>query len=180
MRILRVTPGWLEAVTRCWNQHQEWIPRLGLLVVDLQLLEDSRVGFLLDSSVSRLRRINPLLQTLAISLCAEQLALCAHWLNARVLGVSESPIEPQGKGGLSPLCHHMEEWVLAEVACTSACTFDALSRAHLKTLDGVEGPAVEDLHLALQGLINSGLLHKVGRSFRVTSLGQRLVWRDVA
>src|SRR5437764_1884575 len=59
-RLLVMTPERLDACTRAWRAHWDWVPQVDLLVVDeFHLLGDRHRGPRLEGTLSRFLRLNP-------------------------------------------------------------------------------------------------------------------------
>ena len=62
-RVMVMTPERLDACTRNWRSHWNWIPQVSLLVVDeFHLLGEPNRGPRLEGAILRMRRLNPFLQ----------------------------------------------------------------------------------------------------------------------
>lgn len=80
--LLVMTPERLDACTRAWRTHWEWIPRVELVVVDeAHLLGDRQRGARLEGTISRLRRLNPFSRLLFLSATLGNRAELADWLD---------------------------------------------------------------------------------------------------
>lgn len=92
-RVLILTIERLELCTRFWLEHFHWISEVGLLVVDeVHLLSEERRGFHLESAISRIRRLNPLMRTLALSATLGNPEVLGEWLDARVYRSTERAV----------------------------------------------------------------------------------------
>lgn len=80
-QLLIMTPERLDACTRNWRSHWEWIPDVDLLVVDeFHLLGDSNRGARLEGTMSRFQRLNPFARVLALSATLGNREELADWL----------------------------------------------------------------------------------------------------
>lgn len=80
-RLLVMTPERLDACTRHWRSHWNWLPEVSLLVIDeLHLLGERGRGPRLEGALTRVRRLNPFLQTLGLSATLGNRAELAGWL----------------------------------------------------------------------------------------------------
>jgi helicase len=92
-RLLVMTPERLDACTRHWRSHWEWLPEVDLLVIDeLHLLAERGRGPRLEGAVSRARRLNPFLQVLGLSATLGNRAELADWLTGVHFGSNWRPI----------------------------------------------------------------------------------------
>lgn len=92
-RLLVLTPERLDACTRCWPAHWEWLPEVDLLVVDeFHLLGDRQRGARLEGTISRVRRLNPFVRLLGLSATLGNRGELADWLGAVDYGSSWRPI----------------------------------------------------------------------------------------
>lgn len=81
-QLLVMTPERLDACTRFWRSHWNWIPQIQLLVVDeFHLLGEQRRGARLEGTISRLRRLNPFVRVLALSATLGNRSELAAWLD---------------------------------------------------------------------------------------------------
>jgi helicase len=77
-----MTPERLDAITRSWRSHWQWLPQVDLLVVDeLHLLGDPHRGPRLEGTLSRFRRLNPFARLLGLSATLGNRAELADWLD---------------------------------------------------------------------------------------------------
>ncbi len=80
-RVMVMTPERLDACTRNWRSHWNWIPQVSLLVVDeFHLLGEPNRGPRLEGAILRMRRLNPFLQVLALSATLGNRSELANWL----------------------------------------------------------------------------------------------------
>lgn len=80
-RVLITTPERLDLLTRQWRRHWDWLPRVGLVVVDeLHLLGEPGRGPRLEGALGRLRRLNPLARILGLSATLGNAPELAAWL----------------------------------------------------------------------------------------------------
>jgi len=80
-RVLIMTPERLDACTRWWRTHWDWIPDVELLIVDeFHLLADPSRGPRLEGALGRFRRLNPLTRILALSATLGNREELADWL----------------------------------------------------------------------------------------------------
>lgn len=80
-RVMVMTPERLDACTRNWRTHWNWIPQVALLVVDeFHLLGEPHRGPRLEGAILRMRRLNPFLQVLALSATLGNRNELADWL----------------------------------------------------------------------------------------------------
>lgn len=80
-RLLVMTPERLDACTRHWRAHWNWIPEVDLVVVDeFHLLGDRNRGARLEGALSRFRRLNPFSRLLCLSATLGNRFELADWL----------------------------------------------------------------------------------------------------
>ena len=80
-RVMIMTPERLDACTRHWRTHWNWIPEVDWVVVDeLHLLGDPGRGARLEGALSRFRRLNPFCRVLGLSATLGNRAELADWL----------------------------------------------------------------------------------------------------
>lgn len=80
-QLLVMTPEKLDACTRNWRSHWNWIPEVDLVVVDeFHLLGDPRRGARLEGVLLRLMRLNPFLRILGLSATLGNRHELANWL----------------------------------------------------------------------------------------------------
>jgi helicase len=80
-RVMIMTPERLDACTRHWRTHWNWIPEVDWVVVDeLHLLGDPGRGARLEGALSRLRRLNPFCRVLGLSATLGNREELADWL----------------------------------------------------------------------------------------------------
>lgn len=80
-QLLIMTPERLDACTRAWRTHWEWIPQIDLIVADeFHLLGDPNRGARLEGALSRLIRLNPFARILGLSATLGNRAELAEWL----------------------------------------------------------------------------------------------------
>lgn len=80
-QLLVMTPEKLDACTRNWRSHWNWIPEVDLVVVDeFHLLGDPRRGARLEGALLRLMRLNPFLRILGLSATLGNRYELANWL----------------------------------------------------------------------------------------------------
>jgi helicase len=92
-RLLVMTPERLDACTRHWRTHWGWLPEVSLLVIDeLHLLAEPGRGPRLEGALSRVRRLNPFLQTIGLSATLGNRAELADWLGGVHYGSNWKPI----------------------------------------------------------------------------------------
>jgi helicase len=95
-RLMVMTPERLDACTRAWRSHWEWIPEVDLLVVDeIHLLGDANRGARLEGTLMRLRRLNPFLRILGLSATLGNRHELADWLAGVEYGSNWRPIAIQ-------------------------------------------------------------------------------------
>jgi helicase len=79
--VLIMTPERLDACTRWWRTHWDWLPEVELLIVDeFHLLADPSRGPRLEGALGRFRRLNPLARILALSATLGNREELADWL----------------------------------------------------------------------------------------------------
>ncbi|MDS4019587.1 MAG: DEAD/DEAH box helicase [Candidatus Competibacter sp.] len=82
-RLLVMTPERLDACTRRWRAHWDWLPEVDLVVVDeLHLLGDNPRGGRLEGALSRLQRLNPFVRLLGLSATLGNRGELAAWWGA--------------------------------------------------------------------------------------------------
>jgi helicase len=80
--VLIMTPERLDACTRAWRSHWQWIPEVDLIVVDeAHLIGDPHRGGRLEGAISRFRRLNPFCRFLCLSATLGNREELADWLN---------------------------------------------------------------------------------------------------
>jgi helicase len=80
-RLLIMTPERLDACTRHWRSHWNWLPEVDLVVVDeLHLLGEHGRGARLEGALLRTRRLNPFLRMLGLSATLGNRSELATWL----------------------------------------------------------------------------------------------------
>ncbi len=80
--LLVMTPERLDACTRVWRSHWNWIPEVSLIVIDeLHLLGDRHRGARLEGAISRFRRLNPFACILGLSATLGNRHELADWLD---------------------------------------------------------------------------------------------------
>jgi helicase len=78
-----MTPERLDACTRAWTSHWDWIPKVDLIVVDeFHLLNDASRGPRLEGTLSRIRRLNPFARIVGLSATLGNSSELASWLDA--------------------------------------------------------------------------------------------------
>jgi helicase len=91
--LLVMTPERLDACSRHWRSHWNWLPEVSLLVVDeLHLLGEPRRGPRLEGALTRIWRLNPFLQTLGLSATLGNRAELADWIGGVHHGSTWRPI----------------------------------------------------------------------------------------
>ncbi len=91
--LLIMTPERLDACTRAWRQHWNWLPKVDLVVVDeIHLLNDERRGPRLEGAISRTRRLNPFIRFLGLSATIGNRQELAEWLKGTSYRSSWRPI----------------------------------------------------------------------------------------
>lgn len=92
-QILVMTPERLDACTRAWRSHWNWIPEVDLVVVDeLHLLGDANRGARLEGAMLRIQRLNPFLRILGLSATLGNRGELADWLGGVDFGSDWRPI----------------------------------------------------------------------------------------
>lgn len=88
--LLVMTPERLDACTRMWRYHWDWIPKIDLVVIDeIHLLADRGRGPRLEGAISRFRRLNPFTRFIALTATIGNPDEVASWLDG-VAHISES------------------------------------------------------------------------------------------
>jgi helicase len=81
-QLLVMTPERLDACTRAWRSHWNWIPEVELLIVDeLHLLGEPNRGARLEGAILRMRRLNPFVRLIGLSATLGNIAELAAWLD---------------------------------------------------------------------------------------------------
>jgi len=81
-RVLVMTPERLDACTRAWRSHWNWIPEVDLLVIDeIHLLSESNRGPRLEGALSRFRRLNPFCRLVGLSATLGNPDELAEWFD---------------------------------------------------------------------------------------------------
>ena len=84
-RVLVMTPERLDACTRAWRNHWNWVPEVDLLVVDeIHLLAESNRGPRLEGALSRFRRLNPFCRIIGLTATLGNPEEVAEWLDGTV------------------------------------------------------------------------------------------------
>lgn len=92
-QMLVMTPERLDACTRAWRTHWDWLPDVDLVVVDeFHLLGDRHRGGRLEGTISRLRRLNPFVRLLGLSATLGNRHELADWLDGVEYGSSWRPV----------------------------------------------------------------------------------------
>jgi len=92
-QLMIMTPERLDACTRFWRSHWNWIPEVDLLVVDeIHLISDPRRGPKLECAISRLRRLNPLTRILGLSATLGNRSDLADWIGGTEYSTNHRPI----------------------------------------------------------------------------------------
>lgn len=92
-RLLVMTPERLDACTRNWRSHWDWITELELVVADeFHLLGDAHRGSRLEGALSRLRRLNPFVRFLGLSATLGNREELACWLGGIDYGTTWRPV----------------------------------------------------------------------------------------
>ncbi len=92
-RLLVMTPERLDACTRTWHAHWDWIPDVDLAVVDeFHLLGTGLRGARLEGALARVRRLNPFVRLLGLSATLGNRAELADWLGAVEYGSAWRPV----------------------------------------------------------------------------------------
>ena len=80
-RILIMTPERLDAVFRHWRSHWNWIPDLGLVIIDeVHILGMPQRGPRLEGALTRLIRLNPFVRIIGLSATVPNSSELASWL----------------------------------------------------------------------------------------------------
>jgi helicase len=92
-RLLVMTPERLDACTRAWQSHWDWLPEVDLVVADeFHLLGDGTRGARLEGALSRVRRLNPFARLLGLSATLGNRAELAEWLGAVAYASAWRPV----------------------------------------------------------------------------------------
>lgn len=92
-RVMIMTPERLDACTRHWRTHWNWIPEVDWVVVDeLHLLGDPGRGARLEGALSRFRRLNPFCRVLGLSATLGNREELADWLQGVEFQSSWRPV----------------------------------------------------------------------------------------
>lgn len=95
-QLLIMTPERLDACTRFWRSHWNWIPKVDLLVIDeVHLLGEPRRGPKLEGAISRLRQLNPFTRILGLSATLGNRSELADWIEGTEYSTKERPIPLQ-------------------------------------------------------------------------------------
>jgi helicase len=93
-RVLVMTPERLDACTRSWRSHWNWIPEVNLLVVDeIHLVGEPNRGPRLEGALSRFRRLNPFCRVIGLSATLGNAEELANWLDGITYQSKWRPIE---------------------------------------------------------------------------------------
>ena len=77
-----MTPERLDACTRAWRAHWEWIPKVELIVIDeVHLIGEHNRGSRLEGAIGRFRRLNPFCRFLCLSATLGNREELADWLD---------------------------------------------------------------------------------------------------
>jgi helicase len=92
-RLLVMTPEKLDACTRHWRSHWNWLPTVDLIVVDeFHLLGDPNRGPRLEGALLRMLRLNPFLRILGLSATLGNRVELTDWLKGIDYATTERPI----------------------------------------------------------------------------------------
>jgi helicase len=92
-QLLVMTPERLDACTRAWRSHWNWIPEVDLLIVDeLHLLGELNRGARLEGAISRMRRMNPFARIIGLSATLGNPSELADWLDGVAYRSSWRPV----------------------------------------------------------------------------------------
>ena len=92
-QVMIMTPERLDACTRHWRTHWNWIPEVDWVVVDeLHLLGDPGRGARLEGALSRFRRLNPFCRVLGLSATLGNREELADWLQGVEFQSSWRPV----------------------------------------------------------------------------------------
>ena len=95
-RLLVMTPEKLDACTRHWRSHWNWLPTVDLIVVDeFHLLGDPNRGPRLEGALLRMLRLNPFLRILGLSATLGNRVELSDWLGGVEYASSDRPIPLQ-------------------------------------------------------------------------------------
>ena len=121
-RLLVMTPERLDACTRRWRSHWNWIPEVDLLVVDeLHLLGDPHRGPRLEGALLRFKRLNPMARVLGLSATLGNRTELASWLDGIEFADDWRPIPLSWRLAKFAKATEKPEMLAAEVAdCRSA------------------------------------------------------------
>jgi len=92
-QVMVMTPERLDACTRAWRSHWNWIPEVDLLVIDeIHLLSESNRGPRLEGALSRFRRLNPFCRLVGLSATLGNPDELADWFDGVVYRSKWRPI----------------------------------------------------------------------------------------
>ena len=92
-QVMLMTAERLDLLLRNWRRHHAWLARVRVLVADeVHLIADPSRGAALDSAVTRLRFVNPLLRVLALTATCGNPEDLARWLGGVHIGGGERPV----------------------------------------------------------------------------------------
>ena len=92
-QLLIMTPERLDACTRAWRSHWDWIPKIDLVVVDeIHLLSDANRGPRLEGAISRFRRLNPFARFIGLTATVGNPDEIAAWLDGVALTCDKRPV----------------------------------------------------------------------------------------
>ena len=92
-RVLIMTPERLDACTRMWRPHWQWIPQIDLIVADeIHHLGDGYRGARLEGALARMLRLNPFGRVLGLSATLGNPHELATWLDGVSYQSSDRPV----------------------------------------------------------------------------------------
>jgi helicase len=95
-KLLVMTPEKLDACTRHWRSHWNWLPTVDLIVVDeFHLLGDPNRGPRLEGALLRMLRLNPFLRILGLSATLGNRVELSNWLGGVEYASNHRPIPLQ-------------------------------------------------------------------------------------
>lgn len=115
-RVMIMTPEKMDACTRHWQFHWNWIPEVDLIVADeLHLLGESQRGARLEGALSRMMRLNPFLRILGLSATLGNRHEIADWLHGVEYASTWRPIPINWRIVKYRKADHKPELLLQEV-----------------------------------------------------------------
>lgn len=95
-QLLVMTPEKLDACTRNWRSHWNWLPNVSLMAIDeFHLLGDPNRGPRMEGALLRMMRLNPFIRILGLSATLGNRAELTDWLKGIEYASTERPVPLQ-------------------------------------------------------------------------------------